>query len=643
MNLTIRLTILAACAAGIFAQDFALRDTTGKIHTPAEWRTRKAIVLFFVTTDCPVGNSYIPEMNRIAEAYGGRHVSAYAVLADPTVSEASAARYATEYRYRFPVLLDPGQALVRLAGATVTPQAAVLTDVGKLLYLGRIDNRVEDFGKERPHPTRTDLRDVLDAVLASKPVPHSVTKSIGCAIQLREAATAPTFNADIAPILHEHCAVCHRPGEVAPFPLLTYQDAAKRAGLIATVTGKRYMPPWKPEEGYGHFQDERRLSDRQIELIRQWADKGAPEGDPGQRPSTPQFASGWRAGKPDEVFTMTAPFSVQADGPDVIQCFVVPLDLATDRYVKTVEFHPGNSRVVHHALFFLDSRGGARKLDSATPELGYPCFGGPRIVLSGALGGWAPGATPQPLASGMAFKVEKGTDLVMQIHYHPSGKPESDQSSVGLTFTGQPRKGLGHMVAGSRLIDLPAGDAHYEVVDWVEAPQDIELVNIAPHAHLLCKEVKVDARLPDGRIEPLIWIKDWDFNWQGEYRFAEPVKLPKGTRIEMRYVYDNSAANPRNPSNPPQRVTFGEQTTDEMALLFLLVALPRPEDAPEFRREFVISLLDQFLEGGEPAAMTPAQIKGLRAAVQHFDSNHNGKLEPEERTALLRFLKLIPK
>ena len=407
-------------------------------------------------------------------------------------------------------------------------------------------------------------------------------------------ASTPTYNHDIAPILAQNCASCHRPGQVAPFPLLSYDDAHKRAALIATVTASRYMPPWKADPAYGHFRDERRLTGAQIGLIRDWARNGAPEGDPRQKPAPPQFASGWLAGKPDAVLTPDQGFHVPADGRDVFQCFVIPTDFDAERYVRTVEFHAGNPRVVHHALFFLDTSGRARKLDAETPEPGYPCFGGPRVLPTGGLGGWAPGATPQPLPSGVAHTIPKGADLVMQIHYHPSGKPENDRSSVGVQFGDAPVKGLTSALMGPRKIDLPAGDAHHEITDSLVIPEDLDLIGITPHAHWLCKDMKVDAHLPNGHTEPLIWIRDWDFNWQGTYRYAEPVHLPKGTRIEMRYVYDNSADNPRNPSNPPRYVHFGEQTTDEMAFLFLQVMLPSQSDVPRFRREMLFTRVGQL-------------------------------------------------
>ena len=452
-------------------------------------------------------------------------------------------------------------------------------------------------------------------------------------------AATPTYNRDIAPLLYENCAGCHRPGQVAPFSLLTYQDAAKRAAQIATVTAGRYMPPWKAELGYGHFQNERRLSDAQIALIREWASHGAPEGDPKQKPAPPEFASGWLAGKPDAVLTLPKPFEIPADGRDIFQCFVIPMDFGAQRYVKTVEFHPGNAKVVHHALFFLDISGEARRLAGESPGGGYPCFGGPRIMPAGGLGGWAPGAIPHALPAGIGYVIEKGADLVIQLHYHPDGKPESDQSSIGLTFTEESSKGLTNFTVGARRLDLAAGDAHYEVKEWGIIPQDVELIGITPHAHLLCKDMKVDAVYPDGRTESLIWIKDWDFNWQGQYRYVTSIELPKGTRIEMRYVYDNSENNPHNPSHPPRRVKFGEQTTDEMGFAFLQVALARREDVPGFRRSMVLSRIETMIrEGDDFSTLNPRQAANLRRAVAVFDKNHDGKLDPEELAALMQFL-----
>jgi hypothetical protein len=460
------------------------------------------------------------------------------------------------------------------------------------------------------------------------------------------AAAAPTFNKDIAPILNENCATCHRPGEVAPFSLLTYQDAAKRASPIATVTKKRYMPPWKPEPGYGDFDHVRRLTDDQIALIQEWAATGAQEGDSADKPVVPTFPTGWQAGEPDQVLKFSAPYAVRADGPDQFRCFVLPMDLTKEAYVSGTEFRPGNPRVVHHALIFLDSTGAARKLAAASGGGGYPCFGGPGFTGAGLLVGWAPGYTPLPAEPALSQDVRPGTDVVIQIHYHPSGKPEQDQSSIGLKFSGPPTKGRALLLVVNRYLDIPAGESLYVVKASVTVPQDAELWGITPHAHYLATDMKVDARLPDGSVTPLIRIKDWDFNWQGQYRYKQPIKLPKGTKIELEYVYDNSAGNPHNPSHPPVRVRFGEQTKDEMALAFLGLVLPSPEDVQPFQRAVVLQYLEDFVRLTEnlndlPPEVPQAMANRLRLALALFDRNHDGKLDAEERANLLKFIQTM--
>jgi len=456
------------------------------------------------------------------------------------------------------------------------------------------------------------------------------------------AAQSPTYNKDVAPILYENCAICHRPGEVAPFPLLTYADTAKRAKLIATVTEKRYMPPWKAEHGYGEFANERRLTDKQIATLRAWADAGAPEGNNVDKPKPPVFADGWLAGKPDKILTMPAKHTLAADGPDQFQCFVLPMGLDRAAFIGGLEFRPDNRRVVHHALVFLDTNNAARRLASADGS--YPCFGGPKI--QGALiGGWAPGSVPLADAEPGLRPIPKGSDLVIQIHYHPSGKPEMDQSSLGIRLSDRPgTQGRMAVLLGTRRIDIAPNDSHYVVKTSLELPRDVELSAIAPHAHYLCKDMKVTARFPDGTEKPLIWIKDWDFNWQGSYRYANPVSLPKGTRLELEYTYDNSDANPRNPVHPPVRVRFGEQTTDEMALAFLTVNLP-PSQVEAFQQEMQGAYVESILASGAtlediPPELTAAQSQALTTAFNLFDTNRDGKLDATESSSLIQFLRL---
>jgi mono/diheme cytochrome c family protein len=454
------------------------------------------------------------------------------------------------------------------------------------------------------------------------------------------SANAPTYNKDVAPILNAQCALCHRPGEVAPFSLLTYQDAAKRAGLIATVTAKRFMPPWLPQPGYGKFEHERRLTDQQIALIAAWATAGAPEGDPKDKPAVPKFAEGWNAGTPNKVVTMGAGHTVSADGPDEFVCFVAPLNLEQDAYLRTAEFRPGNRRVVHHGVIYIDENGAARKLAAGSADDSYPCFGGPRVTSSGIIAGWAPGQVQVPGDPELTLPIKKGSDLVVQIHYHPSGKPETDTSSIGLTFGDPPKRGRTSILMVNTNIDIPPGDAHYLAKSSITLSREVEMASVFPHAHLLCKDMKLDATLPGGEVQHLIWIPNWDFNWQGGYRFETPLHLPKGTRIDMAYTF----ANPRNPSHPAQRVTFGEQTTDEMAVGFLGVILPTPADVAPFQRDMRLMVLDGLIAStgdvsrlrGRLPGMTPARLQQLMTT---FDKNGDGKLDAEERAALIEYLR----
>jgi len=377
-------------------------------------------------------------------------------------------------------------------------------------------------------------------------------------------ATPPrrvTFSGNVAAILYKHCATCHHPGEAAPFSLLTYADASKRAVLIAKVTASRYMPPWQPEPGYGRFQGERRLSLADIATLKRWAAEGAPEGNPARAPTAPHFPEGWQLGTPDLIAHVAHPFTVPAEAADTYECFVVPLHLTKDKYVRAMEFRPGARSAVHHALFLLDA--GHTALQNGDQ---YPCFGTPGFLPSGALGGWTLGMQPARMPEGRQLILRKGSTLVMQIHYHPTGKPETDQSELGLYFTDKPpAKWVADIALVSNHIDIPAGDRAYKVRDRFTTPVPVDVVGIIPHAHYICKDMKGWAILPNGRKRWLIWIRDWNFNWQEQYRYATPIRFPADTRFEMEFTYDNSADNVRNPNHPPKRVVWGPNTTDEMA------------------------------------------------------------------------------
>jgi peroxiredoxin len=564
--------------------DFSLLDTEGAVHSLRTNSDRAALVLVFLGTECPIANGTIPELNRqfAAHVTADSRVKFFGVISDHSVKRAAAAKHAAEFNIRFPVLFDASGELADALRPTHTPEAFVLDREGRVAYRGRIDDLYADLGKKRTEPSRHDLAEAIAAVVAGRPVTTPRTEPVGCLYEAgrgRKKQAAVTYTRDIAPLLQAHCVKCHRDGEIAPFPLVSYAQASKRARQLVRVTQTRFMPPWKPEPNFGHFLNERRLTARELSILKEWADAGVPEGDPEDLPPPPRFAEGWQLGAPDMVVKMDEPFEVPADGRDIIRNFVIPVELTEDKLVSVAEFRPGNPRVVHHALFYLDRSGAARKKDAADPGLGYGSFGGPGFIPSGSIGGWAPGGTPQPLRDGMGRRLLKGSDVVLQIHYHPSGKTETDQSAIGIHFVKQkPQKPVIPVTIVDRGIYLAAGADHQAVSGSYTLPVDTTLVVVIPHMHLLGKEARATAKLPDGTVEPLLWIKDWNFNWQDQYHLAEPRKFPKGTRLDYEAVYDNSDKNPLNPNVPSRKVTWGEETTDEMFLCFFLVTTDRTED-----------------------------------------------------------------
>ena len=388
-----------------------------------------------------------------------------------------------------------------------------------------------------------------------------------------------TFYRHIAPIVYHSCAPCHRPGEPGPFPLLAYNDVRKRGPQIVSVIKRRYMPPWLPEAGYGDFQEERRLSSDQIRTIEEWVRQGAPAGSPADAPPLPKFVPGWQLGEPDLVIEAAAAYRLPAGGPDQYWNFVLPLTAPGTRWVKAIEIRPGNVRAVHHANVLIDRSRSARTQEKA-PGAGFP--GMDLNIESDTFDPdshflfWKPGGTPWVEPAGMAWRADPGADLVLNVHMQPTGKPELVQPSIGLYFTGEPATKYPMLLQLEHdgALDIPPGDADFQVSDDFVTPMDMDVLAVYPHAHYLGHLLEGYATLPGGTRKWLIRIPDWDPNWQSVYRYKEPVFLPKGTVVSMRYHYDNSAANPRNPNQPPRRVRGGNQATDEMAHLWLQV-LPR--------------------------------------------------------------------
>jgi mono/diheme cytochrome c family protein len=413
----------------------------------------------------------------------------------------------------------------------------------------------------------------------------------------RVALPPPTWARDVAPILYQNCVECHQPGEVGPFPLLTYEDAAKRARFLAKTVRARRMPPWLPDGPSGAFLDERHLTDQEIAVMVGWAEAGAPAGDRSQAPVIPpKPGTGWRLGPPDLIVRMKQPFITPAGPDDVYEVFPVPYSvggvaaevLASARIpesevlgVAAVDIRPGNSRAFHHADVWVDLSGVARKRERAEGGNGFKSFGTPGFPPAADLGGRVPGMTPRFLPPGIASSVlPLQGDLVFHIHYRATGKPETDQSEIGIYFTHEPVKRIINSLLLRRFrLDIPAGESRYVIEDSIVVPADCLLMNILPHMHLIAQEVHASVVNPDGSTQPLLDISRWNFKWQDRYVYREPILLSKGATIRCRWVFDNSAANPANPFSPPQRIRFGPNATDEMCALRLgVIAVNLAED-----------------------------------------------------------------
>ena len=420
------------------------------------------------------------------------------------------------------------------------------------------------------------------------------------------ADEAITFNEHIAPIVHQNCSSCHREGESAPFSLITFSEVSKKAGTIKRVISDRYMPPWHAGPGAHKFLDERRLTDDQIALFSKWIEQGKQEGEnSGKEP--PHFTKGWQLGEPDLVVTMKAGYEVPADGPDIYRNFVVPLDLPEDKWVKAIELRPSARAVLHHSLFFLDSSGTARKLDGKD---GKPGFRGMSFRTSGSLGHYVPGVTPRKLPGDLARPLAKGADLILSSHFHPTGKPETEQTTVGFYFAdGPPSRKLNEIqippAFGRKAgIDIPAGKSDYSIGDSFTLPADAEAVCITGHAHYICETMKMTATFPDGKTEVLLDIPDWDLDWQDTYYFEEKVILPKGTVLKSEITYDNSENNPDNPNIPPKRIKWGRESTDEMGSMTLTVVPAEAEDERSLKIATASASRQDFFSVGQRIAKT---------------------------------------
>jgi Flp pilus assembly protein TadD/mono/diheme cytochrome c family protein len=455
------------------------------------------------------------------------------------------------------------------------------------------------------------------------------------------AADSVTYSDHIAPLLADRCAACHHPNGPAPFSLLTYDDAKRHAAQIARVTKSRFMPPWKVDAADGPFIGQHPLSDAEIDAIQRWVEQGAQEREGSSRGSenaregssrasdreregfsrAPKGeregfsrASAWQLGTPDLIVSLSEPYTLQAEGTDVFRIFVIPIPTDGERFVRGLEFHPGNPKVVHHANIRVDRTSASRALDEADSSPGYSGL----ILRSaeypdGHFLGWTPGQVAPLVPPDLAWRLAKGTDLVVEIHMQPDGREEIVQPSIGLYFGKQePTRTPMMLRLGRQTIDIPAGESQYVVRDSYVLPVDVDVLALQPHAHYRAREVRGEALLPDGTARRLILIRDWDFRWQHVYRYVTPLSLPRGTTLSMQYVYDNSSSNPRNPERPPKRARWGQRSADEMGDLWIQVLTRNPKDLATLDAQFRRKAVAEDVNGYELEIERRPDDAGLR-------------------------------
>ena len=459
-----------------------------------------------------------------------------------------------------------------------------------------------------------------------------------------DSATVPTFAEDIAPIIFNNCTSCHRPGEAAPMVFQNYRDVQKRGRLIAKVVKKGVMPPWHAKSKDVEFENDRTLDDSEIATIENWVAGGMPEGDAAKTPPVPTFIDGWQLGEPDLVVKMSEPYTVYAEGPDIYRQFVIPLNLKEDKWIRAIEFRPGKRSVVHHCLYYYDTTGTARKLDAAEKTTGFRRLG--KEFRMNAIGGWAVGGTPNALPEGLAYKLPKGADLVLSTHFHPSGKEESEISTLGIHFADEPPSQgfsavqLPPLFGALAGIMIPAGDPNYQKTDSFVLPVDTKAWGVSAHAHYLGRSLDMMAYLPDGTKKELLTIPAWDFSWQEEYRYKQPVYLPKGTRLEGVVVWDNSEDNIYNPNSPPKPVRWGRESDDEMGSVTLMVVAANPSELSKLKDEYrghVRKAASQTVANRFAGSNSRRGGNMLKRIMERFDKNKDGKLSAEERAEARKF------
>jgi len=544
-------------AIGAAGPAISLGDYRGKKWDWDVLRGQKLTVVAFLGTECPLVKLYSGRLEAMSKTYGAKGVAFIGVNTNQHDSLSEIAHFVLTNKVSFPLLKDSGNRIADAYRAKRTPEVFVLDQANRIQYRGRIDDQYT-YGLQKPKVTREHLKSALDQLLAGKRVTVAKTETVGCHIGRLlkpDSSSKVTYSNQISRILQRRCVTCHQPGEIAPFALTDYQEVVGWAQMIAEVVDEQRMPPWHANPKHGDFSNDASLSEKEKELIADWVDAGAPQGDPSKLPKPIEFTKGWRIGKPDLIVKMSEkPFHVPAEGEVRYQYFVVDPGFKEDKWVKAAECRPGNRSVVHHII--VASR---------------PARGGRRASHAGLSSEWiaatAPGAAPLILADGLAKRIPAGSQLLFQMHYTPNGEAQDDLSSVGFVFADPKtvKKEVVTKQAANGRFRIPAGADNHPVKAQRSFERDTIMLTMFPHMHLRGKSFRYTLVYPDEREEILLDVPHYDFNWQNQYRFAEPKFIPAGSRLVCTAHFDNSEANLANP-NPNKSVIWGDQTWEEMMI-----------------------------------------------------------------------------
>jgi mono/diheme cytochrome c family protein/peroxiredoxin len=530
------------------------------------------VVLAFLGVECPVAKAYAPRLAQMAAEYEQRGVAFIGLDSNRQDSLAEMAAFARDYQIGFPFLKDAGNQIADRVGAARTPHVFVLDAERKVRYAGRIDDQFQP-GIQAARATRHDLKRAIDELLAGDGVSQPQTEAVGCWIGRVRAAqeqAGVTYAGQIARIFNQRCVECHRPGQIAPFALTSYDEVVGWADMIAEVVRQERMPPWHADPRHGQFSNDARLSEEEKEQIDAWVAAGAPRGDLSELPPPRVFSAGWQMGRePDLVVYMSdKPYHVPAEGTVAYQYFAVDPGFQEDKWVKVAECMPDNRGVVHHIIVFVNP-----PKSEAKDARGFEF-----------LVGYAPGTRPFTLPEGMAKRIPAGSKLIFQMHYTPNGTKQQDRSSVGLCFVEDPSTIKQRVVTGNASnasFVIPAHADNHEVLSERRFLKDTTLLSLFPHMHLRGKSFRYELVYPDGRSEILLDVPRYDFNWQNHFIFSQPKLVPAGSALKCTAHFDNSSDNLANP-DPTKEVRWGDQTWEEMMIGWYDMAIPVGEDASTF-------------------------------------------------------------